>query len=200
MLPLLSMAMLWRFSNSPGPRPTRPKLPTICPSLRQITWIWPMGSSEVKQYVCPLSGQNAVEPVTPGAVESRKTGISHTKVPSSLSGESQISDDALRESASQLPIESPNDRWPLGFIASQLLVLRPLDHGDSLVLHCAACNRLLNGVTDIHQHLSITDKLFVALLGVGGKRAMSRHEDVSIEACSRLDGLEPVEAVAIVHE
>src|SRR5271155_3229164 len=26
MLPLLSMAMLWRFSNSPGPRPTRPKL------------------------------------------------------------------------------------------------------------------------------------------------------------------------------
>ena len=25
------------------------KLPTICPSLRQITWIWPMGSSEVKQ-------------------------------------------------------------------------------------------------------------------------------------------------------
>src|SRR5260370_1327409 len=35
MLPLLSMAMLWRFSNSPGPRPTRPKLPTICPSLRR---------------------------------------------------------------------------------------------------------------------------------------------------------------------
>jgi len=40
----------------------------------------------------------------------------------------------LRESASQLPIEPSNDRWPLGFIASQLFILRPLDRGDSLVL------------------------------------------------------------------
>jgi hypothetical protein len=30
----------------------------------------------------------------------------------------QVSNATLRESASQLPIESPNDRWPLGFIAS----------------------------------------------------------------------------------
>jgi hypothetical protein len=57
----------------------------------------------------------------------------------------------------------------LGFIASQLFILRPLDRGDSLVLRYAACNRLLNGVTDIHQHLSITEKLFPALLGVGGR-------------------------------
>jgi hypothetical protein len=62
----------------------------------------------------------------------------------------------LRENAGQLPIESPNDRWPLRFIASQLFVLRPLDRGNSLILRYAACNRLLNGVTDIHQHLSIT--------------------------------------------
>ena len=106
----------------------------------------------------------------------------------------------LRESASQLPMESPNDRWSLGFIASQLFILRPLDRGDSLVLRCAAFNRLLNGVTDIHQHLSITEKLFAALFGVRRKWAMSRHEDISIEACGRLDGLQPVKAVAIVHE
>ena len=112
----------------------------------------------------------------------------------------QVSNPALRESASQLPIESPNDRWPLGFIASQLFILRPLDRGDSLVLRYAACNRLLNGVTDIHQHLSITEKLFPALLGVGGKGTMSRHEDICIEACGRLHGLQLVKAVAIVHE
>src|SRR5580692_11822222 len=104
------------------------------------------------------------------------------------------------ESAGQLPIESPNDRRPLGFIAAQLLILRPLDGGDSLVLRYAACNRLLNGVADIHQHLSITQKLFPGLLGVRGKGTMSRHEDICIEACGRLHGLQPVEAVAIAHE
>src|SRR6202140_4446871 len=92
----------------------------------------------------------------------------------------------LWESASQLPIESPDDRWPLGFIASQLFILRPLDRGDRLVLRYAACNRLLNGVTDIHQHLPITEKLFPALLGLRGKGTMSRHEDISIEVCGRL--------------
>jgi len=46
----------------------------------------------------------------------------------------QVLNLTLRESASQLPIESSNDRWPLGFIASQLFILRPLDCGDSLVL------------------------------------------------------------------
>src|SRR5215471_8655555 len=106
----------------------------------------------------------------------------------------------LRESASQLPIESPNDRWPLGFIASQLFILRPLDRGDSLLFGCAACRRLLNGVTDIHEHLSIAEKLVPALLGVGGKGTVSRHEDIGIQTCGGLHGLQPVEAVAIVHE
>src|SRR5262245_16589010 len=86
-----------------------------------------------------------------------------------FSREDQPSSSAtLRQSASQLPIESPNDRWPLGFVASQLFILRPLDRGESLPLRCAACNRLLNRVTDVRQHLSITQKLFPALLGVGG--------------------------------
>jgi hypothetical protein len=40
----------------------------------------------------------------------------------------------LRENASQLPIEPPNDRWPLGFIASQPFILRPLDRSNGLVL------------------------------------------------------------------
>src|SRR6516162_3997751 len=106
---------------------------------------------------------------------------------------------SLRESASQLPIEPPNDRWPLGFIAAQLFILRPLDRGDGRLLRDAACSRLRNGVTDIRQHLSITQKLVPALLGVRGKGTMSRYEDIGIEAHGRLDGLEPVKAVAIVH-
>ena len=57
---------------------------------------------------------------------------------------SQVSDATLQESTGQLPIEPPNDRWPLGFIASQLFILRPLDGSDSLFLRCAACNHLLN--------------------------------------------------------
>src|SRR5262249_35877305 len=85
----------------------------------------------------------------------------------------QVSNTTLLESASELPIEPPNDPWPLGFIASQLFVLWPLDRGDSLILRYALCNRLLNRVTDIHQHLSITEKLFPALLGVGGEGTMS---------------------------
>src|SRR5260370_23149127 len=97
----------------------------------------------------------------------------------------------LRESGSQLPIESPNDRWPLGFIASQLFILRPLDRGDSLVLRYAARHRLLNGVTDIHQHLSITEKLFPALLGVGGTATMSRPEDICIGGRGPLHRLHP---------
>src|SRR5882724_7489402 len=79
---------------------------------------------------------------------------------------------ALLEGACQLPIESPDDRWPLGIIASQFFILRPLDRGDSLVLRYAACNRLLNGVADIHQHLSVTGELLSALLRVCGKRTM----------------------------
>jgi hypothetical protein len=39
----------------------------------------------------------------------------------------------LRKRANQLPIEAPNDSWPLRFIASQLFILWPLDHRDSLV-------------------------------------------------------------------
>ena len=112
----------------------------------------------------------------------------------------QVSNTTLRETASQLPIKSPNDRWPLGFIASQLFILRPLDRGDSLILRYAACNCLLNGVTNIRQHLSIMEKLFPALLGVGGKGTMSGHEDIRVEACGRLHGLQPVKAIAIVHE
>src|SRR5258708_7600625 len=106
----------------------------------------------------------------------------------------------LLESASQLPIEPPNDPRPLRFIASQLFILRPLDRGDSLILRYAACNRLRDGVTDIHQHLSITEKLFSALLGIRRKGTMSRHEDIGIEAQGRLHRLQPVKAVAIVHE
>src|SRR5437016_551312 len=67
---------------------------------------------------------------------------------------------ALRESTRQLPIEPPNDCWPLGIISPQFFILRPLDGGDSLVLCYAACNRLRNGVTDIRQHPSITGELF----------------------------------------
>jgi hypothetical protein len=112
----------------------------------------------------------------------------------------QGSNAASPENASQLPIEPPNDRWPLGFIASQLFILRPLDRSNSLVLRYAACNRLLNGVTDIHQHLSITEKLFAALRRLCGKGTMSRNEDICIETCRCLHGLQPVKAVAIVHE
>src|SRR5262245_66399664 len=94
-----------------------------------------------------------------------------------FSREDQPSSSAtLRQSAGQLPIESPNDRWPLGFIASQLFILRPLDRGERLVLCYAASNRLLNGVTNIRQHLSITEKLFPALLGVGRKGTTARQE------------------------
>src|ERR1700722_2517259 len=92
----------------------------------------------------------------------------------------------LRENAGQLPIKSPNDGWPLGFIAAQLFVLRPLDRGDSLVLRYAACDRLLDGVADIHQHLSVAEKLFLGLLGVGREGTMSRHEDIRVEGCGRL--------------
>jgi hypothetical protein len=45
-----------------------------------------------------------------------------------------ISNATLRENARQLPIEPPNDRWPLGFIASQPFILRPLDRSNGLVL------------------------------------------------------------------
>ena len=88
----------------------------------------------------------------------------------------------------------------MGFVTSQFFILRPLDGGDSLVLCYAACKRLLNRVTDIHKHLSITVELFPALPEVCGKGTMPRHEDIGSKPCGRVHRLEPVKAVAIVHE
>ena len=57
---------------------------------------------------------------------------------------------------------------------------------------------LLNGITDIHQHLSKAHESLASLPRVCGNGTMRRHEDLGPEAFDRIQRLQPIEAVAIV--
>src|SRR5712664_2179602 len=103
-----------------------------------------------------------------------------------------------RERAGQLPIDPPHSHCPFGVVSLHFFILWPSDRSDRLVFCCASRNLFLNGITDIHQHLSEAAEPLSSFPGVCGNGTMRRHEDLCPQAFDRIQPLQPVEAVTVV--
>ena len=99
-----------------------------------------------------------------------------------------------------MPIEPPYSRFPLGIVSVQFFILWPSDRGDRLFFCCAACDLFLNGIADVHQHLSEALEPLSGFPRVCGDGTMSRHEDLGPQRFDRIQRLQPVEAVTVVDK
>src|SRR5215831_12801651 len=102
--------------------------------------------------------------------------------------------------AGELLIQPPDSRFPLGIVRLHLFVLWPSDRGNCLVFCCASSYLFLNGIANIHQHLSKPAELLTSFLRVYGNGTVPWNEDVRGEGLDCIQRLQPVKAVTVIDK
>jgi hypothetical protein len=78
--------------------------------------------------------------------------------------------------------------------------LWPSDRGDCLVFRCASRNLFLNGIANIHQHLTKATELLTSFLRVCGNGTMPWNEDVGTKGVDCIQRFEPIKSVTVINK
>src|SRR5262245_61413046 len=74
------------------------------------------------------------------------------------------------------------------------------DRGDCLFLRCASRNLFLNGIANIHQHLTKATELLTSFPRVCGNGTMAWNKDVRAQAFDCIQRLKPIESVTVIDK